>query len=258
MIRSLYTAVSGMITQEAKQDIITNNLANANTVGFKEDNISFKSFDDVLLQNYDKMVDGKNVRNVIGSINLGSEINNVNTDYVQGSIESTDKDTDFAIEGRGFFTVQRNNGTENGQYYTRDGHFHININGILVDDSGDMVLGRNLQTNAIGPINVGSGSLNCDSSGNISINNQRMYKLYTVDFNNYNSLKKSGDNLYQGTNATEINAGIRYKALERSNVNIINSMADMLTTMRTFETNQKIVQSIDETLQKAANEVGKV
>lgn len=258
MIRSLYTAISGMITQEAKQDVITNNLANATTVGFKGDNLAVKKFDDVLLQNYDKIVGGKNVRNVIGSISLGSKIDAVNTDFTQGNIESTDKTTDFAIDGRGFFSVQRNNGVDNGQYYTRDGHFHVNINGILVNDSGDTVLGRNLQNNSLGPINVGSGELKCDTSGNISINNTPMYKLYTVDFNDYNTLKKVGDNLYQGTNPTENAAVVRQKSLEKSNINVMNEMVDMMTTMRTFETNQKIVQALDETLSKAANEIGSV
>lgn len=258
MIRSLYTAVSGMITQEAKQDILTNNIANANTVGFKGDNMSIRSFNDVLLQNYDKVSGGKNVKNVIGSVNLGSKIDSVNTDFSQGMIESTGKPTDFAIENRGFFTVQRNDGVNNGQYYTRDGHFHVNRDGILVNDSGDIVVGRNLQTNALGPINVGNGKIATDVYGNISVDGNKMYKLYTVDFNDYKSLKKTGDNLYQGNNPTENNALIRQNSLEKSNINVINAMTDMITTMRSFETNQKMVQSIDETLGKLVNEVGSV
>ncbi|KZL94158.1 flagellar basal-body rod protein FlgG [Clostridium magnum] len=258
MIRGLYTAVSGMITQEAKQDIITNNIANANTVGFKSDNLAIRKFDDVLLQNYDKVSGGKNVRNVIGSISLGSELDSVNTDFTQGMIQSTDKDTDFAIEGKGFFTVQRNNGTNNEQYYTRDGHFHVDMNGILVNDSGDKVMGRNLQTNELEPINIGNGKMVSDVYGNISVNGSRVYKLYTVDFNDYGTLKKIGDNLYQGNNPTENNALVKQKSLEKSNINIINAMTDMITTMRSFETNQKIVQSLDETLNKLVNEVGSV
>lgn len=258
MIRGLYTAVSGMITQEAKQDIITNNIANANTVGFKSDNLAIRKFDDVLLQNYDKVSGGKNVRNVIGSISLGSELDSVNTDFTQGMIQSTDKDTDFAIEGKGFFTVQRNNGTNNEQYYTRDGHFHVDMNGILVNDSGDKVMGRNLQTNALEPINIGNGKMVSDVYGNISVNGNKVYKLYTVDFNDYGTLKKVGDNLYQGNNRTENNALVKQKSLEKSNINIINAMTDMITTMRSFETNQKIVQSLDETLNKLVNEVGSV
>lgn len=258
MIRSLYTAVSGMITQEAKQDIITNNLSNANTVGFKGDNLAIKKFDDVLLENYDKIVGGKNVENPIGSISLGSKIDAVNTNFTQGMIQATDKTTDFAIDGKGFFSVQRNDGINNGQYYTRDGHFHVNMNGILVNDSGDSVIGRNLQTNALGPMNVGSGKMTSDTYGNISVDDKKMYKIYTVDFNDYNNLKKAGDNLYEGTNPAESQSVVKQRSLEKSNVNIVNAMSDMITTMRSFETNQKIVQSLDETLGKLVNEVGSV
>lgn len=258
MIRGLYTAVSGMITQEAKQDVITSNLSNSTTVGFKQDNLAIRRFDDVLLENYDKVVGGKNVRNEIGTLSLGSRVDSVNTDFTQGMIQDTGKPTDFAIDGKGFFTVQRNDGINNGQYYTRDGHFHVNMRGILVNDSGDAVIGRNLATNQLEPINVGDGKLTSDVYGNVSINDNKAYKLYTVDFNDYNSIKKMGDNLYQGNNAAENNAIVKQNSLEKSNVNVINEMTSMITTMRSFETNQKIIQSLDETLGKAVNEVGSV
>lgn len=258
MIRGLYTAVSGMITQEAKQDVITNNLSNSTTVGFKQDNLAIRRFDDVLLENYDKVVGGKNVRNELGTLSLGSKVDSVNTDFTQGMVQDTGKPTDFAIDGKGFFTVQRNDGVNNGQYFTRDGHFHVNMRGILVNDTGDAVIGRNLTTNQLEPINVGNGKIASDIYGNISIDGNPMYKLYTVDFNDYNSIKKAGDNLYQGNNAVENNAIIKQNSLEKSNVNVINEMANMITTMRSFETNQKIIQSLDETLGKAVNEVGSV
>lgn len=258
MIRGLYTAISGMITQEAKQEVVTNNLGNAATVGFKQDNLAIRRFDDVLLENYDKKVGDKNVRNELGTLSLGSEVDSVNTDFTQGMIQNTGKDTDFAIDGRGFFTVQRNDGVNNAQYYTRDGHFHVNIQGILVNDSGDTVLGRNLQTNQLGTINVGTGKLTCDANGNMSLNGNPSYKLYTADFNDYKSMKKVGDNLFQGDNAVPNNAVVIQSSLEKSNVNVINEMANMITTMRSFETNQKIIQSMDETLGKAVNDVGSV
>lgn len=258
MIRGLYSALNGMIVQEAKQDVITNNLANASTVGFKQNDLSVSDFGDMLLQNYDKVSGGRNVRNVIGSISLGSKINGVNTEFSEGTIKQTDIDTDFAIEGKGFFTVSRQEGNANNTYYTRDGHFHVNINGALVDDSGDTVLGRNLQTGAMGEINVGNGKMACDAQGNISVNGTPRYKLNTVDFGNYNSLTKIGDNLYSGNNPTQSNVTVRQKSLESSNVNVMSAMADMITTMRSFESNQKAVQSIDETLDKLVNEVGRV
>lgn len=254
MIRSLYTAVSGMITGEAKQDIISNNLANANTVGFKQDNLSVSRFDDVLIQNFDKQQGGQNVQNIIGKLSLGSKIDGVRTDFTQGPIEETGKATDFAIDGRGFFSLT-NNGTT---YYSRDGHFHADSKGYLTNDSGYNVMGKNSSTGAVEPIYVGNAQISSDANGNILLGGKSAYKLETVDFADYSLLKKSGDNLYTGTNAVEANVNISSKSLEKSNVNLISTMIDMLTTMRSFETNQKIVQSIDETIGKSVNEVGSV
>lgn len=254
MIRGLYTAVSGMITQEAKQDVITNNLANVNTVGFKKDDLAIGSFEDMLIQNYDKVVGGQNVRNVIGYLNNGSKVDSVNTDFTSGTIQSTGNSTDFAIDGRGFFTVNRN-----GQnYYTRDGHFHVNPEGYLVTDSGDYVSFQQNQR-----LLVGNDKIVCDPQGNIKLmdsNNNVVGqdKFATVDFDNYNNLQKIGDNLYQGNNPRTANVTVKQNSLERSNVNTVNEMVNMITTMRTFETNQKIVQSMDETLDKVVNQVGSI
>jgi flagellar basal-body rod protein FlgG len=263
MIRSLYTSVSGLITQEAKQNVITNNLANVNTVGFKGDTLSVKKFNDVLIQNYDKLVNGKNVQNIIGSISQGSAIDGVNTSFTQGMIESTEKWSDFAIEGRGFFAVQRDNNGLNNTFFSRDGHFHENSQGYLVNDSGDRVLASAINVNgqAVGapsPIIVNGEELKVQSDGTFNLEGQS-YKFTTVDFQNYDPLRKIGDNLYQGDNPIQsAEVLVKQNSLEKSNVNVINEMVNMMTTMRTFESNQKVLQSIDETLGKAVNEVGTV
>lgn len=254
MIRGLYTAVSGMITLEAKQDVITNNIANANTNGYKVDNLSIKSFKDVLIENKDKVLAGQNVSNSIGRLSLGAAINGTNVDYSQGVLQDTGKDTDFAIEGKGFLVVQRNN----KNYYTRDGHFRINSQGYLVTDIGDQVMGTD-STGKMGPIFIGNGKLSLDVNNNILVDGKNVSKLATADFNDYNSLKKVGDNLYEGENP-DYNGKVyvKQKALEKSNVNIITEMVNMMTVSRSFETNQKMIQTIDETMAKAANEVGAV
>ncbi|MCY6370368.1 flagellar hook-basal body complex protein [Clostridium ganghwense] len=257
MIRGIYTAVSGLITQEAKQDSISNNLANVNTIGYKKDSIIAKKFDDVMIQNHDKVVNGKNVKNVIGSLSMGCKIDETYTNYNQGIIQSTNKDTDFAIEGKGFFAVSRDNGIDENTYYTRNGHFHVNNVGYLVNDTGDKVLAKNIQTDNLEPVYIGRGKIKCDESGNISINNNLTYKMYTADFED-NSLKKVEDNLYSGENPIETNnRKIQQNSIEKSNVDVMSEMADMMMTMRIFESNQKIVQTLDETLGKAVNEVGR-
>ncbi|MBU3126625.1 flagellar basal body rod protein FlgG [Clostridium tagluense] len=259
MIRGLYTAVTGLITGEAKQSIVANNLANANTNGFKSENLSIKKFDDVLIQNYDKIVNGKNTKNTIGSLSMGSRIDDINTEFTQGLIQTTDKSTDFAIEGKGFFTVQRNDGINNKDYYTRSGNFHVDGQGYLVTDSGDKVLCKNKATNAVQPLFVGEAKLKADKYGNISVNGENLYKLNTVDFADYKTLKKVGDNLFEGVNPLQNqNITVRQNALEKSNVNITNEMINMMTILRNFESNQKVLQAMDETLGKAVNDVGTV
>lgn len=254
MIRGLYTAVSGLITQEAKQDVITNNLANANTTGYKADDIAVKQFREVLLQNYDGGNGSKPVRQELGSISLGSRIDETKTYFTQGMLNQTNKDMDFAIDGRGFFSVQRGNNT----YYTRDGHFHVNAQGYLVNDSGDRVLGRNSTTGAVEPIIVNNDKIKSDDNNNVFVNDRLAYTFNTADFQDYNALKKVGDNLYEGQAPINGNVHVKQGFIEKSNVNIVNEMVNMMTVMRSFETNQKMVQIIDETLNKAANEVGSV
>lgn len=259
MIRSIYTAVSGMITEEAKQNVITNNLSNANTNGYKGDNLAVKDFKEVMIANHDKKYGDKYELNKLGSISLGSQIDETATDFTQGTISATDSATDFALEGKGFFTVSRNNGTASNNYYTRDGHFHVNVQGYLVTDNGDNVVGRNINTGNEENIYVGAGNLTLNAAGTMSIDGKPSYTFATADFNNYKALTKVGDNLYEGVNPiAATNLGVAQKALEKSNVNVTNQVVDMLTTMRNFETNQKVIQSLDETLGQAVNDVGTV
>lgn len=255
MIRSLYTAVSGLITLENKQSTITNNMANANTTGFKSDTLSMKSFDEVLIQNRDKISGGKNVNNQIGKLSLGAEIDSINTKFTQGILKSTNKPTDLAIDGRGFFVVKSGENTA----FTRDGNFRVGNDGYLITNGGDSVLGVNKSTGAMEPIFVGTNNFVIDSNNGVNVNGRSTHSLALADFNDYSTLKKVGDNNYSAPNPvynTQVWAKQGY--LEQSNVSISDEMVEMMTTMRNFETNQKMIQTIDETLGKAANEIGAV
>ncbi|EDS77811.1 flagellar basal-body rod protein FlgG [Clostridium botulinum C str. Eklund] len=259
MIRSIYTAVSGLINQEAQQDVISNNLANATTVGYKKDDLVGKSFKDVMMHNYDKVVRGKHVKNDIGMLSMGCKLDQTYTNFTQGALQSTDKKTDFALQGKGFFTVSR--GGRN--FYTRDGHFHVDRGGYLVNSTGDKVIGKNLRTGATEPINVMQGGkpskISCNDSGEMFVGNDLAYKVQVVDFNNYEALSKEGDNLYTGGNPNVIeNTMVKQGYLEKSNINVMEAVSDMMMSMRNFESNQKLVQSLDETLGKTVNEVGRV
>lgn len=237
MIRGLYSAASGLITSEAKQNVIMNNIANANTSGYKSENISIKSFDQVMISNRDKMQGNRNVINNIGYLSNGSEIDERNTNFSQGLVKETGIKTDFAIEGEGFFVVQRNEvgGTKN--YYTRDGQLE--------------------------PVYVGSGNISCSKEGVISVDGARRSQIAVADFtkkdNKYDNLNKVSDNLYEGENPIlATNYSVKQSSLEAANVDIIKEMSDMMAVMRNFESDTKVLKALDETLGKAVNEIGTV
>lgn len=255
MIRSLYTSVSGLITLENKQAAITNNITNANTTGFKGDTLSMKSFDEVLIQNKDKVLGVRNVKNPIGKLSLGAEIDSVDTRFTQGLLKPTNNPTDLSIDGRGFFAVQRGNQT----IFTRDGSFRVANDGYLITNGGEPVLGINKESGEMEPIFVGTKNFAIDNYNRVNVNGKSTHTLALADFEDYGTLKKIGDNNYVGENPLydkQVWAAQGY--LEQSNVNLSNEMVEMITTMRNFETNQKMVQTIDETLGKAANEIGAV
>lgn len=255
MIRALYTAISGLITEECKQQEISNNLANANTTGYKKQDLRCKDFKEALMINYDKVVSGKNTKQILGHLSQGSKIDDVVVKYTQGPIINTGKKTDFAIDGSGFFVVRDKNGKN---LYTRDGQFKIGIYGDLITNNGCKVLGFNVLTNNLEPIKVQNGKIQCDEDGNIKINGKTSYKFAIASFNR-NQIKNLTDNLYISTAKPRyINSHIKQQCIERSNVNIINEMVDLMTTMRNFESNQKVVQTVDDTLEKLINKVGEV
>lgn len=255
MIRSLYNSVSSMIALENKQNTTIDNMTNANTIGYKSQNLAMKSFEEVLIQNRDKVVGSNNVKQTIGSLSLGAKIDTVINKFTQGDLKPTEKQTDFGISGRGFFVIQ----SGNNQVYTRDGNFTVNSLGNLVTTTGDNVLGVNTATGAVGPIFVGNSKFTIGDNNTININGVSTQSLLTADFADYSKLKKIGDNYYVGENPIN-NATVNVKQgyTESSNVNVTNEMVDMLTNMRSFETNQKMIAMLDETLNKAANEVGAV
>lgn len=256
MLRGLYTSVSSMLTLQSRQSIITNNLANINTTGYKEETLLGKSFHEVMLSNNDNYKNGKANKQTLGSMSFGVRIDDTFTNYNQGTHVSTDNNMDFAIEGNGFFEVSDN---QNNRYYTRNGDFSVDAQGYLITGSGHYVLGTNNITGATERINIGNGNLSVSSGNRISIDGQDRYRFRVVDFQNYENLEKNGDGLYTGTNPTNAtNFNIKQSYLESSNVDSINSVALLMETVKEFEANQKVVQTMDSILHKIANEIGRV
>jgi flagellar basal-body rod protein FlgG len=225
MERGLYIAASGMVSEMARQDLISNDLANASTAGYKSDTAVQGSFGDLLLQNTQTGA-------TVGPLGRGSRIERQVTDLSAAPIKETGEDLDFAVEGDGFFAVQ----TAQGVRYTRNGQFTAAANGRLTDQLGNAVLGRNGQ-----PITLGAdGKVPQASVGIFALNNPR----------------KAGDNLFQGTAAGAGTGTVRSGALEGSGSDPVRAMTDMIASLRAFESGQKVITTIDSTLQKASNQVG--
>ncbi len=253
MVRGLYTAYTGMEAQQHRMDVVSNNLANANTVGYKQDNVVFKSFDEVLaIKINDPQMSNKN----IGSMTLGVQIDNIYTNFEQGGISLTENPYTMAIEGKGMFTVGSMNedGTFN-EMFTRDGSIALDQNRNLVTKGGLYVIGEQ------GLITVPHGEILITQDGTIYVNDQLVDKISLTGFENYDALKKIGDNNYDMTDRTVKTAFegvVRQGYEEASNVNAVKEMIEMINLQRTYEANQKVLTTYDQTLDKVVNNVGRV
>ena len=251
MVRGLYTAYTGMMNQQARLDVITNNLANASTVGYKKEGSTSQAFDSMYTQ---KIKDGSEgyINRRIGSESLGVKVGETYTDYTQGAFKVTGNTLDLAIEGNGFFNIEFVSKSGNtSTRYTRDGSFTVNNEGLLVTEDGDYLLGQN------GYIHIPQGSeIVLDELGNIYADDELAGRLKITDFEDYNYLKKYGENLYTAVDgAVEKSADfkVRQGYLEMSNINVISEMVEMITISRAYESNQKAIQTIDSSLEKSVN-----
>lgn len=257
MVRGLYTAYTGMANEQNRLDIVANNLANAATVGYKEENVTNQSFDSVLAVKIKDSSEAYNDR-VIGKMNLGVKLGESYTNYEQGSLRQTSNTYDLALEGKGFFTLDVTDKAGNvSTQYTRNGSFTMTKDGHIVDENGNRLMGKNGEI----VIPTSAAQVEVDSSGAISADGQYIDTLQITDFDDYKYLIKSGDTMYQALNgATTIpgSAAVNQGYTEQSNVNVVSEMVNMITITRAYEANQKIIQSTDKTLDLAANSVGKV
>ncbi|SJZ47798.1 flagellar basal-body rod protein FlgF [Selenihalanaerobacter shriftii] len=245
MLRGMYTAASGMNSALKRTNIITNNLANVNTTGYKKDNTINKSFSEVLLR---RLPDGK----FIGEAGQGTEVEETVTDFSLGKIHKTDNPFDWAINGEGFFAVQ----TSKGIRYTRNGNFNLNRNGQVVTQNGNLVLGQG------GPLQVFGDNVQLDNQNNLVVDGQIAGQIRLVTFSNSNGLVKEGNTLYRATpdvgNQFMATGEVSQGYLESANVNVVESMTNMIEATRHYEANQKIIKTYDKSLGDAVNSVGKV
>ncbi len=249
MIRGLYTAASSMNVLEKKTNIRSNNLANVNTNGFKKSEAITRSFPEMILSR----IEAGEADQEIGELSTGTHMENSFKDMSQGSFQQTGNKLDFAVEGEGFFVIE----TEAGERYSRDGNFTINADSELVTQSGNHVLGTEGERIQLIP----GQDFRVSTDGQITFNNGLQgAQIDLVNFEDEAELLQEGDNLYaaqEDAAAVESEAGIAQGYLEGSNVKIVEEMAKMIKTTRHYESNQKVISSIDQSLDKVINEVGR-
>ena len=281
-----------MITEARRTDVIANNLSNAATTGFKKDTAVHKDFENMLLKRvYDHddgnggvqssgllgtgsgditkvkgfKVDQQNAPEV-GKLGLGSYTDEIAVDHSQGSFESTSNPFDLAIAGDGFFTIQ----TPQGIRYTRNGAFFRNQAGTLQDIRGYNLLDR--QGNAITiPPDVSNSRVSINVDGSIFVNgepltvqieqNQIPVQIQVVQFDNRLAVQKQGDNLFYAVNGAQpqIATGeIMQGMLEKSNVEIVREMVELIHNHRLYEANAKAVTTQDTMLDNSVNQLGRL
>lgn len=257
MIKGLYTAASGMMLQMSKQEITANNIANVSTCGYKKDRICAKAFPDMLISRLNdpaiqKPETGKNQTAVeIGKLGTGAVVDRVYTDYGQGNLVKTDNPLDLAINGEGYFMFF----IDDKNVFSRDGRFHINKDDILVNYEGQAVLDKDNQEIYFNE--------NCtiNKNGEIYEDDEYITTLNIVTFGDSQDIIKQGNNFFTTEKQQIIpleNPDLLPGFQEISNVNAVEEMVNLISVMRSYESCQKVIQSEDEMLQKAINDVGRV
>lgn len=266
MMRSLWTAASGMVAQQTNLDTISNNLSNINTTGYKTETVNFKTLIYQTLQqkSYDSKGEPKPVSAQVG---LGVRPAAIVSSFTQGALLESSGDFDYAIQGEGFFMVRLNDGTTG---YTRNGSFTVAVSGdglALADSNGNPVL--DVDGNPITfPEGTDSSKLSVDQFGNFMYpdatgNPQLMnIQIGLANFPNPAGLERTSDTIMKQSEASgevtvyaanQLNSKIVSGYLEGSNVQAVDEMVNMIIAQRAYEMNSKAITASDEMLQQANN-----
>jgi len=242
MNSGIYSALTGNIAAMKRLDVLSNNLANVNTPGFKKDRMTFEG----MLQAV-----GAQPRPGGGTDAPVYADTTFFTDYSAGPVKQTGNTFDLAIDGDGFFAVT----TADGQRaYTRQGNFRLDSTGRLVTADGAQVAGG---------IVIAGGKVDINGKGEVFVDGSQVGKLEVVDFPKPYALQKIGSALFvpadpQATPQPVAGEPVRQGNIEESNVNTVQEMVQLIETNRYFEMCSKAVKAYDDLTGKAANEIGKL
>ncbi len=255
MLRSLWTGASGMTSMQLYIDTISNNLANVNTIGYKQDKANFQDllYEEVLPSG---AVTSSGINHPTGiQVGLGVKPASITKIFTQGSPVVTENDYDIAILGRGFFQIELPNGDTG---YTRDGSFKLDSDGSVVTSDGYYLLPRITVPPDASLFTVGrDGTVTVSTPGNV--NPVELGQIELVTFINPQGLNAMGQNLFLestvsgapqvGLPQSEHYGSLMHRATESSNVNVVSEMVDMISGQRAYEFNSRSIQSSDDMLQ---------
>jgi flagellar basal-body rod protein FlgG len=260
MMKSIYTPLSGAVAQERVLEMIANNLANANTVGFKGDRVTFTMLEPEPEKNYANPLPPANYKisaeqlmhlkgNDVFYVGVADQVR----DQAQGPAIETKNPTDIMIEGKGMLAVN----TPDGMRYTRNGSLSVSRDGILVTKEGMPVLGEK------GNIALGAAQFQINDSGEVWQGGQMVDRIALYEFDDDTMLERAGTNLLFYGGPEEARHQVRFPSmrqgyLEGSNVNAIKNITDMIIAHRSYEAYQKAVKNYDQMMEKSSNTIGEV
>lgn len=266
MVRSLWTAASGMIAQQTNVDTIANNLANVNTTGYKTEVAEFKSLLYQTLQTRTTSANGES-KPVGAQVGLGVRNSAITSQFDQGNLLAASSDTAFAIEGAGFFGVR---GAGNQTYYTRNGNFTMarGTNGMTLATTDGFPVLSSTGTPITFAANLDVNKISVSSDGQFlypDANNNPQplgIRIGLYQFTNPSGLEKTDSSLYlataasgvalnEATNANLTDSTVNQGYLEGSNVQVADEMVNLIVAQRAYEMNSKAIQASDEMMQQA-------
>lgn len=265
MFRGFYTAASGMLSQMRQQQMMTNNLSNINTPGYKTDRASSRAFGQMVLDRVGG--EAPKVPKTVGELATGTYMQETMPKFRQGDLMETGNSADVALlqgevpdeEGSLFFAVRNADGEIR---YTRNGNFTVDGGGRLTDNEGDLVLGRDGE-----PVAVANERFIVADDGTVTSEGNEAGQIQVAYAEDPMDLIKEGNSLFhlEGGGAlptaadnADIHFQIKQHFLERSNVDSEQAMTDLMSSFRNLQSNQKVLQAYDSTMDKAVNQVGRL
>ncbi len=240
MYKGIYVAMTGAVLRSRELDIVSNNIANVNTTGFKRSSFASRLY---------PLLEGIQERQqvIYDKARAMTTFTGYKIDTMQGSIKNTGNTFDLAISGEGFFAIENEKGQ---RFFTRNGGFTLNKDGFLMTMSGSYVLDSNNQR-----INIQGTEVSISPEGNLYVDNNLAAQIKVAKINN---IEHVSDSLFSGEDAGIATGEVMQGSLEMSNVNPIREMIGIITALKQYESAQKMIQSFDDLAKRASTDIGRV